>query len=64
MIHTEEVQLDQILTFKDETVDDNPLEYRTRRQWTPEEDKILIEKERTRQFCPNFSKIELHYHCG
>ena len=48
----------------DEIVDDNPLEYKTRRQWTPEEDKILLEKERTRQFCPNFSMIELHYHCG
>ena len=44
MTHTEEVQLDKVLTFKDQTIDDNLLEYRTRRPWTPEEDKMLIEK--------------------
>jgi len=45
--HTEEVQLDKILTFKDETVNDIPLEFRTLKQWTPDEDKILIEKVQT-----------------
>ena len=32
-IHSDEVQLDKILTFKDETIDDNPIEYRAMRKY-------------------------------
>ena len=45
MASTGEVQLDKILVFKDETVDDRPSEYRTLRPWTLEEDEILLEKD-------------------
>ena len=40
------MSLDQMLTVRDENVDDEPLEYRTLRSWTPEEDELLIKNVR------------------
>ena len=58
---TEGVPLENILTFRDETVNDNPLEYQTLRQWTAEEDKILIEK--TQIFGKQWSLLSKFFHC-
>ena len=46
-IQTEEVQLDRIRTLNDETIDDSLLKYLILKQWTPENDEILIKKART-----------------
>ena len=35
---------DKLLTVRDENIDDEPLEYRSQRSWTPHEDEILIQK--------------------
>ena len=45
----------------DETVNDNPLEYQTLRQWTAEEDEILIEK--TQIFGKQWSLLSKFFHC-
>ena len=37
------IPIDELITVKDETIDDQPLEVIAQRKWEPEEDRILLQ---------------------